>query len=427
MDAVLCPKCFYRIVDITKPCAHCGCSVEEINAAIKRREEESTKAEKETANERIQRLIQEGKAMRCPSCNTILNNVYKNCLSCGYVKKLLLEKANNQHLIISSDGTLIGRKTEDDIRKEQEEKEQQLIEEGKAIRCPSCNSILNNVNNPCPQCGCTDGLLQKAQNENLIIREDGTIDGRKTKEMLLNDDKAIKCPRCGTILTNVYNECPSCYLTPDWLQKEADKKQLCYSDDGVITGLKEEVRLLREEEKRKREEEERKRQEELLKEEERRIEKVRIESEASSKLEKLGEQLLTKYYSESSPSRAILYHSSPNAFKGAINMIGGNRGGYGITMMPKVWVLRSHVGQEYFIPVSTIAYVLVYAHQGFMDIATSGAGFDSKTRNQATNPTFNVAISNSDVDRIKKAVKYCMSINNSDIDIQERNKQKEDV
>lgn len=37
---VLCPRCFYRIVDITKPCAHCGCSVEEINAAIKRREEE---------------------------------------------------------------------------------------------------------------------------------------------------------------------------------------------------------------------------------------------------------------------------------------------------------------------------------------------------------------------------------------------------
>ena len=49
MDAVLCPKCFYRIVDITKPCAHCGCSVEEINAAIKRREEEAVQKQQEEA------------------------------------------------------------------------------------------------------------------------------------------------------------------------------------------------------------------------------------------------------------------------------------------------------------------------------------------------------------------------------------------
>ena len=362
MDAVLCPKCFYRIVDITKPCAHCGCSVEEINAAIKRREEEEHKRQEEEQ-----------------------------------------------------------RKREEQLRK-QEEQKQLLIKESMAILCPNCKSLITNVKNKCPNCGCSEKELAK-EARCLIVNNKGEIVGKKLLneilEIQLEDGKAIKCPECHSILNYISKPCPNCSCPPDRLRQIAKEKLLNYSDDGLLTGKKtaEEIKLLEEEERRKEEE---KRKEFERKQEERKIEQEKKEYEATSNLEKLGDELLNKYYSEPSPSRAVLYQSSPSAFKGAINMMGGNRGGYGITMMPKVWVLRSHVGQEYFIPVSSIAYVLVYAHQGFMDIATTGAGFDSKTRNQATNPTFNVAISNSDVDRIKKAVKYCMSINNSDIDIQER-------
>lgn len=400
MTAVICPKCFYRIVDITKPCAHCGCSVEEINAAIKRREEESAKAEEEKNNKeeaakaRIAQLIQEGKAMRCPSCNTILNNVYKNCLSCGFSKKSLLERANNQHLIISPDGTLIGRKTEDEIRKEEEAKEQHFIDEGKAIRCPSCNALVKNVNNPCPQCGCTDGLLQIAQINNLIIRYDGTIDGWKTKEMLLDEDKAIECPGCGTILTNVLNECPFCGLSSDLLRKEADEKQLDYTNEGVITGIKEEVRL-------QREEQERKKQEELRKEEERRIEEERKRQEEAQQEIKKNQEALERLRNDTAVDRMILYSSNPS--------IKGN----GIIMKTKIWIIiqggAAIGGGKNYIPVSAISYVTFDDLQkGIMRVFLNRDGTTKK--NSYDLCCFVVGFPREDAEKVRELAELCLSL-----------------
>ncbi len=400
MAAVLCPKCFYRIIDITKPCAHCGCSVEEINAAIKRREEaakaqeEEKKKQEEAANEKIRQLIQDGKAMRCPSCNTILNNVYKNCSSCGFSKISLLERANNQHLIISPDGTLIGRKTEDEIRKEQEAKEQQYIDEGKAIRCPSCNALVNNVNKPCPKCGCTDGLLQKAEINNLIVRYDGTIDGWKTKEMLLDEEKAIECPGCGTILTNVFNDCPFCGTSSDILRNAADEKQLDYTNEGVITGLKEEVRL-------QREENERIRQEEMRKEEERRIEEERKQQEEAQLEIVKNQEALKKLKSDTAVDRMILYSCSPSLK------------GYGIIMKPRVWIIiqggAAIGGGKNYVSVSAISYVVFdEVQKGIMRVFLNRDGETKKHSYDVSG--FIVGFPREDAEKVRELVELCLSL-----------------
>jgi hypothetical protein len=54
-----------------------------------------------------------------------------------------------------------------------------LLEEGKAVRCPNCDTILTNVNRGCPDCGYSDILkLQRvARRNNLHFSSDGTLDG----------------------------------------------------------------------------------------------------------------------------------------------------------------------------------------------------------------------------------------------------------
>lgn len=53
----------------------------------------------------------------------------------------------------------------------------QLLDEGKAIRCPNCDAVLTNVNKACPECGFSDILkLQRvARRNNLHYSSDGTL------------------------------------------------------------------------------------------------------------------------------------------------------------------------------------------------------------------------------------------------------------
>lgn len=61
--------------------------------------------------------------------------------------------------------------------KRTKEEEKELLAKGKAIRCPNCDGILTNISKPCPNCGCSDTLkFQKiAKKEYLHVSPDGTL------------------------------------------------------------------------------------------------------------------------------------------------------------------------------------------------------------------------------------------------------------
>jgi hypothetical protein len=61
--------------------------------------------------------------------------------------------------------------------KRTKEEEKELLAKGKAIRCPNCDGILTNISKPCPNCGCSDTLkFQKiAKKEYLNVAPDGTL------------------------------------------------------------------------------------------------------------------------------------------------------------------------------------------------------------------------------------------------------------
>ena len=180
MAAILCPKCFYRITDVTKPCSHCGCSVEEITAAIERRakaeeeerqkEEESKRKEEEAKQneeespdyEAAKQLLNEDKAIKCPTCGTIVSNIFNDCPKCGCSYNKLCGVAAEGFFDFTKDGTLIGRKTEDEISdlkergqvktEQQRTKEILLFKDGKAIKCPNCGMIITNLSQSCSNC-----------------------------------------------------------------------------------------------------------------------------------------------------------------------------------------------------------------------------------------------------------------------------------
>lgn len=61
--------------------------------------------------------------------------------------------------------------------KRTKEEEKELLAKGKAIRCPKCDGIITNVYQDCPNCGCSDTLkFQKiAKKEWLNVSPDGTL------------------------------------------------------------------------------------------------------------------------------------------------------------------------------------------------------------------------------------------------------------
>ena len=62
--------------------------------------------------------------------------------------------------------------------KRTKEEELKLLEQGKAIRCPNCDAVLTNVNRICPSCGFSDTLkLQRvARRSNLHYSSDGNLE-----------------------------------------------------------------------------------------------------------------------------------------------------------------------------------------------------------------------------------------------------------
>lgn len=67
----------------------------------------------------------------------------------------------------------------EEVKRTQEE-EQELLAKGKAMRCPNCDGILTNVKKPCPYCGCSDtSLFEKAAKQSgLLTSYEGDIVGR---------------------------------------------------------------------------------------------------------------------------------------------------------------------------------------------------------------------------------------------------------
>lgn len=67
----------------------------------------------------------------------------------------------------------------EEVKRTQEE-EQELLEKGKAIRCPNCDGILTNVKKACPNCGYSDTsqFEKAAKQRGLLTSFDGDLVGR---------------------------------------------------------------------------------------------------------------------------------------------------------------------------------------------------------------------------------------------------------
>lgn len=140
--------------------------------------ERNGKTEKE---DKEQKLLDAGKAIRCPDCGAIVTKVLEKCRHCGCNSENLCKKANDEHLVYSFPfGILMGKET-----KEQTLRNASLLEQGKALKCPNCNTLLTSVASACPSCACPkDTLRTLAFNSKLKITSSGEIIGWMTEEQL---------------------------------------------------------------------------------------------------------------------------------------------------------------------------------------------------------------------------------------------------